>query len=539
MVEEFDYIVVGAGSAGAALAARLSESGKYTILLLEAGGRDKNVWLHIPLGVGKMLTNERYVWPFKSEPQPNMDGLQIYSPRGRVLGGSSAINGMAYIWGDPTIYDSWAERGLLGWSWADVLPYYRKLESNSFSKQEGRGRDGPIRITDLGIRMRDGLSDAFIEGFNEMGVKSTPDYNVVSYEGARYLEQTAFRGRRWSTAVGYLRDAGKRPNLKILTNARVRRVLFEDKNATGVEFDWAGSRNTAKAKREVILSAGAILSPQLLELSGIGQAERLRDLGVPVIHDLPAVGENLSDHLQVRCTYETRTQRTINDVVGNPVYRMISGLRYVFGRTGFLAGTSSTAHAITRSAPWLDAADVMIRLYLISGKDRYSRSKSGGIDPFSGITVGGFLLLPKSRGTVHAKTGDPYDLPAIQPNYLSHPEDVAGALRILRLIRKLANTDSFGRVILREDQPGKEDESDEALLAYIRRSGQTAWHTVGSCRMGGDEDSVVDPELRVRGVNRLRVIDASVFPQIPSSNTNAPSIMVGERGADMVLMDAK
>lgn len=538
MAEHFDYIIVGAGSAGCVIANRLSASGKHKVLLLEGGGEDNHVWIHIPLGVGKLLTNEKYAWNFKTEPQHAMKGQNVYWPRGKVLGGSSSLNGMAYVWGDPKEYDSWAEHGVEGWGFDDIQPYFQKLENNEYSDHPLRGKDGLIRITDRGQRETDVISDAYVSACQEAGIPATPDYNAMSYEGVRYLEQSAYRGRRWSAAVGYLKPARNRNNLHIRTGAFVRRVLIEGQRCVGVEYDWQGEKRVAQARCEVTLCAGAVQSPQLLELSGVGDASRLSALGIPVKQHVAAVGEHMSDHLQIRCSFRTPIPETINDLMRSPFYKAQAVWQYLLRRKGLLANTSSTAHAITRTTPELTHPDVMVRIYHISGKDRYSRTVEGGIDKHSGFSIGGFALYPKSRGSIHCISPDPSVAPAIQPNYLQDECDQETAIRMLRLIRKIAEQPAMKGVITEEVRPGALKGSDADLIAYAKETGQTAWHTVGTCRMGRPEEAVVDSRLKVHGIAGLRVADISVMPTIASSNTNAPAMMIGEKASDFLLADA-
>jgi choline dehydrogenase len=535
--ETFDYVIVGAGSAGCALAERLTADGRFSVLLLEAGEADRHHWIHIPLGIGKMINGTRYVWPYTTEPEAELKGQRVYFPRGKVLGGSSSINGMVYVRGPSYAYDRWRDAGCPGWGWEDVLPVFRRMEHREGGDPAYRGTGGPISIVD--VPHRDALTDAFYNACVEYGLPANPDYNGATYGGVGYLQTNIRNGRRCSSAAAYLGRARGRANLKVQTEARGTGIVIEGNRATGITYRLAdGSSRRAEARAEVILCAGPITSPHLLELSGIGDPAVLKGAGIAPVRNLPGVGANLQDHLQVRISYECRLPITINDTLNSKVRGMKAGLQYLLTRRGLLATGSVTVHAIGNEVPDDRTPNVKLQLAHVSGANRFAISEGSGVDPFPGFTIGAFNLYPRSRGHIHARTADPMDQPAIVANYLSDEHDLAVTKAGLRMTRGVAAQPALKAITVREVLPGPRVASDDELEAYVRETAQTCWHQVGTCRMGGDAGAVVDPRFRVHGVVGLRVADSSVMPHLVASNTNAPSMMIGERCADMILQDA-
>ena len=533
MTQAFDYIVVGAGSAGCVLAARLSEDRAARVLLLEAGPPDRSIWIHLPIGYGKTMWSPRYNWCFHTDPDPNMNGRRIYWPRGKTLGGSSAINGLIYIRGQHQDYDHWARLGNAGWSHDEVLAYFIRSEANQRGANRWHGDSGPLKVSDIGARHE--LIEAFIDGAQEIGVARNDDFNGAQQEGAGYYQLTTSKGLRCSTATAYLRPARARPNLTVLCNARALRVLLRGGRARGIEYLHEGERLTALADSEVLLSAGAIQSPQLLQLSGIGPAALLRQHDIEVVHDAPGVGENLQDHLQIRLSYECAKPVTTNDQLNSWVGQATIGLQWLLRRQGPLAVGINQGGCFMRALPQSATPDIQFHVATLSAD-----MAGGKVHPWSGFTLSICQLRPESRGRIRITSTDPLAVPSMQPNYLATSADRATAIAGIKAAREIAGTSAMSPYIRREIKPGPQVRDDEGLLQFARDNGATIFHPSGTCMMGPPHDplAVLDERLRVRGVMGLRVVDCSAMPTLVSGNTNAPVIMMAEKAVDMIREDA-
>ena len=529
--ESFDYIVVGAGSAGCVLANRLTASGRHRVLLLEAGGPDRNIWIHIPLGYGKLFNDPKVNWLYSSEPEPDMNDRKLIQPRGKVLGGSSSINGLLYIRGQAEDFDHWRQLGNAGWSFADVLPYFRQAEDQERGADALHGTGGPLAVSN--VSEPHPLCEAFIAAAQQVGFARNDDFNGPRQEGVGYFQLTARNGRRCSTAVGYLREARRRPNLKVVTNALTTRVLFAGRRATGVEYRQGDATLVAHASGEVIVAGGAFNSPQLLQLSGLGPAALLQSLGIPVIADMPGVGADLQDHLQVRMQYRCTEPITMNDVINSWWHRIGAGLRYILSRKGLLTIGAGYAGGFFRTSPDMETPDVQVHFIIFSGD-----ASGAALHPFPGFIASVCQLRPESRGFVRIKSADPGAPPAIAPRYLSSRHDCDTVVAGMKLLRQILRQPAMRHYIAEERAPAPDCTSDADLLAFARATGSTVFHPTSTCRMGSDAAAVVDERLRVRGIERLRVIDASIMPTVVSGNTNAAVVMIGEKGADLVLQDA-
>jgi choline dehydrogenase len=528
----WDYVIVGAGSAGCVLANRLSADGRSSVLLLEAGPADRYPWIHIPIGYAKTMFHPVYNWCFKTEPDPGMNARQIYWPRGRTLGGSSSINGLIYIRGQREDYDGWAAQGNPGWRYEDVLPWFRKLEHNVRGASEWHGADGPLWASDIGAKHE--LIEALIDAGGEIGIPRNDDFNGATQEGVGYYQLTTRRGLRCSTAVAYLRPARSRRNLAVETDAQAMRILFTGRRATGIVYRQHGRDVTVAANREVILAAGALQSPQLLQLSGVGSPALLRQFAIPVVHALPGVGENLQDHLQARVIFRCTKPITTNDILGSPWRKLAMGVQYALSRTGPMAVGINQGGIFARTDPALRRPDVQFHVATLS-----SDMAGSPVHDFPGFTMSVCQLQPESRGHVRLKSPDPLAAPAMQANYLSTSRDRATLVAGIRLARTLAATRALAPYVAGEYRPGPDATSDDALLEFAKNTAGTIFHPSGTCKMGPASDplAVVDADLRVHGLEGLRVVDCGIMPTVVSGNTNAPAVMIAEKIADRVLAD--
>ncbi len=528
---DYDYIIIGAGSAGCVLANRLTASGRHRVLLLEAGPADRYLWIHIPIGYAKTMFHPVYNWGFHTDPEPGMHDRQIYWPRGRVLGGSSSINGLIYIRGQHADYDGWERLGNPGWGWKDVLPYFIRAEHNTRGASALHGDDGPMWTSDIVERHE--LMDAIIGAAEACGVPRNDDFNGATQEGVGYFQLFTRKGWRCSTAVGYLRPAMKRPNLRVETEALAGAVLLEGGRAAGVRYEQRGRTLEARAAREVIVSAGALQSPQLLQLSGIGDAGLLGAMGIPVANDLPGVGRNLQDHLQMRVMFRVSRPITTNDELRSLHGRMKLGLKWLLFRKGAIALGINHGGLFTRVLPESRTPDIQFHFAALSAELAGAKPH-----PWPGCTFSVCQLRPESRGSIEIRSRNPADAPSIKANYLSAELDRRCMVAAVRFARRLAAAAPLKPYLSEEYRPGVAAQSDDELLDFVRQYGATIFHPAGTCRMGDDAQAVVDHRLRVRGTAALRVVDCSIMPALVSGNTHAPTVMIAERASDLILEDA-
>ncbi|MSO91076.1 MAG: choline dehydrogenase [Acetobacteraceae bacterium] len=525
---DYDYIIVGAGSAGCVLANRLSEDTGSKVLLLEAGPADKSMWINIPVGFSKLMNNPNYNWMFETEPEDNVKGRKIPIPRGKTLGGSSSINGMLYVRGQPLDYDGWSQLGNRGWAYDSILPYFKKSEHfEPGGNDPARGSGGLLNVADM--RERHEMIEAFIDAGVAMGYKRNKDYNNGDQEGFGYFQVTQKNGERWSTARAFLNPAKARGNLRIETEAMATRVLLDGTRCTGVEYMQGGEKKIATVAREVILAAGAVKSPHLLELSGIGQPALLQSWGVNVTHALSGVGENYRDHYAPRMNWRTNQPITLNEQTrGLTFVKEIA--KYYLQRRGILTWTAGIAYGFIKTRPELETPDVQLSYAHAS----YANAADRVLDKAPGMTMTLYQCRPESKGSIHLKSPNPLAAPAIRPNFLADAIDRDCLVAGMKIVRQLVHTAPLFNYLAHEMTPGDAVQTDEQWLNFARANGQTTYHVIGTCKMGQDNMAVVDDQLRVHGISGLRVADASIMPTMVSGNTNAAVIMIAEKAADMI-----